>query len=68
VSRRRSHEISVAGRLGDLASAFAPHEVCSDGPVSLVRVRDVDQATLFGVIGLVEQLGLELLEVRLIEG
>ena len=63
---RRSYEISIAGRLHDLSSAFAPHQVSSRDGVSVVHVDDVDQATLFGMIGLVEQLGLELREVRLV--
>jgi hypothetical protein len=66
VPGRSSYEISVSGRLGDLASAFAPHPVLENGPLSLVRVIDVDQSTLFGVIALVQELGLELREVRLI--
>ena len=40
--------------------------VRTDGATSIVHVKDIDQATLFGLIGLVEQLGLELLEVRLL--
>jgi hypothetical protein len=66
MSARRNYEISVAGRLGDLANAFAPYEVRVSGKVSVVRAADVDQAALFGVLGLVQTLGLELREVRLI--
>ena len=61
----RDYEISIAGRLGELASAFAPHAVRENGPLSFVRLEQVDQATLFAVIALVQELGLELREVRI---
>ena len=62
----RDYEISVAGRLGELASAFAPHTVRETGALSFVRVEQVDQAALFAVLGLVQELGLELCEVRIV--
>ena len=62
----RDYEISIAGRLGELASAFAPHPVRENGSLSFVRVEQVDQATLFAVIGLVQELGLELGEVKIV--
>jgi hypothetical protein len=64
VPKRSSYEISISGRLGDLASAFAPYPVLESGALSFVRAVDVDQSTLFGVIALVQELGLELREVR----
>jgi hypothetical protein len=67
MATRRSYEITIGGRLQELTSAFAPHEVRANGMYSTISVRDIDQATLFGVIGLVEQLGLELREVRLVD-
>ena len=62
----RDYEISIAGRLGELASAFAPHAVREDGALSFVRAEQVDQAALFAVLGLVQELGLELCEVRIV--
>ena len=65
VTCRRTYEITVSGRLGELASAFEPHSVRSEGSLSFVHVEHVDQGTLFGLIRLVQDLGLELREVRL---
>jgi hypothetical protein len=61
----RTYEITVSGRLGELASAFAPHAVRWEHGLSVVRVERVDQATLFGVLGEVQALGLDLREVRI---
>lgn len=61
----RTYEISVSGNIGTLADAFRPHAVHFEDGSSFIRVRHVDQATLFGVIGQVQELGLDLREVRI---
>jgi hypothetical protein len=65
-SSRRTYEISIAGRLSELASAFSPHSVSSEGGVSVVRAREIDQAALHGLLHRTQSLGLELLEVRIV--
>jgi hypothetical protein len=66
VAQRRTYDVSIAGRLHELADAFAPHVVRTENGHSVVRAVDVDQAALFGVIGRVQAHGLELLEVRIV--
>jgi hypothetical protein len=65
-SPRRTYDISVSGRLTDLASAFSPHAVTYDGGVSVVRAKEIDQAALHGLLHRTQSLGLELLEVRIV--
>jgi hypothetical protein len=56
--------ILIAGHLGPLADdAFGGMEiVCADGRTSLLG--ELDQAALFGLLGTVQALALELVEVR----
>jgi hypothetical protein len=61
----RTYEISVSGNIGTLADVFQPHVVRVEGGRSIIRVEQVDQATLFGLIGRVQELGLDLREVRI---
>ena len=66
-STRRTYDITIAGRLSDLASAFSPHDVTFENGVSLVRAREIDQAALHGLLNRTQSLGLELLEVRIVD-
>ena len=66
-SPRRTYDISIAGRLTDLASAFSPHAVSFDAGVSVVRAQEIDQAALHGLLHRTQSLGLELLEVRIVD-
>lgn len=61
----RTYEISVSGNIGTLADAFRPYHVEFEDGLSTIRVVQVDQATLFGLIGQVQELGLDLREVRI---
>jgi hypothetical protein len=59
------YEIRVAGVLGDtLRSAFPDLRVRVDGGDSLIEGVFIDQAALYGVICLLEELRLELMAVR----
>jgi hypothetical protein len=66
-SSRRTYDISISGRLTDLAAEFSPHPVSFDGGVSVVRAREIDQAALHGLLHRTQSLGLELLEVRIVD-
>jgi hypothetical protein len=66
-SSRRTYEISIAGRLSELASAFSPHSVSTAGGISFVRAHEIDQAALHGLLHRTQSLGLELLEVRIVD-
>jgi hypothetical protein len=66
-STRRTYAISIAGRLTDLASAFTPHDVSFEEGVSVVRASEIDQAALHGLLHRTQSLGLELLEVRIVD-
>jgi hypothetical protein len=66
-SSARTYEIAIAGRLTDLASAFSPHSVRFEEGVSTVRAREIDQAALHGLLHRTQSLGLELLEVRIVD-
>jgi hypothetical protein len=66
-SSRRTYDISIAGRLTDLASAFSPHAVSYVEGVSVVRASEIDQAALHGLLHRTQSLGLELLEVRIVD-
>jgi hypothetical protein len=63
---RRTYDITIAGRLSELSSAFSPHSVSFEGGVSVVRAREIDQAALHGLLHRTQSLGLELLEVRIV--
>ena len=67
VSRSASegYVITVRGVLGPAArAAFADTEVSVVEDATELRDADADQATLFGLLGRVQDLGLEVLEVR----
>jgi hypothetical protein len=60
-----SYEIRVRGVLGDrLLIAFPDLDAVVDGGDTLLVGRLHDQSALHGVLGHIESLGLELLEVR----
>jgi hypothetical protein len=61
----RTYEISISGNIGTLADGFRPYPVHLVGGSSVIRVEHVDQAALFGLIGQVQELGLDLREVRI---
>ncbi len=63
----RSYDIKIAGRLSELRSAFSPHDVIFDKGASVVRAREIDQAALHGLLHRTQSLGLELLEVRIVD-
>jgi hypothetical protein len=59
------YEIRVRGRLGKmLLTAFPGLSARADGTDTVLAGPLPDQAALFGVLGQVEALGLELLELR----
>jgi hypothetical protein len=61
----RGYVITVKGVLGPAARAvFADTEVSVVNDATELRDADADQATLFGLLGRVQDLGLEVLEVR----
>jgi hypothetical protein len=60
-----SYEIRVRGHLGPgLRRAFPALNAETHGRDTLLRGDLADQAALYGVLGRIEELGLELLEVR----
>jgi CheY-like chemotaxis protein len=65
----RSYEIRVRGVAGTMTrSAFPDFEVFSDGTDSVLRGTVTDQAALHGVLGRLQGLGIELLELRIRRG
>jgi hypothetical protein len=59
------YEIHVRGTLGEtLVTAFPALAVESHGSTTVLHGVLPDQAALYGVLGQIEALGLELLEVR----
>src|ERR1700759_5303334 len=64
-SRPVSYEIGVGGLLGDtLLGAFPGLYARADGTDTVLTGLLPDQAALYGVVPLIESLGLELLELR----
>jgi hypothetical protein len=61
----RTYEISISGNIGTLADGFRPYRVLVTNGHTLIRAEHVDQATLFGLIGQVQEFGLDLREVRI---
>lgn len=61
----RTYEITISGNIGTLADGFRPHSVQFVDGVTVIRMEQVDQATLFGLIGRVQEFGLDLREVRI---
>jgi hypothetical protein len=64
---RRTYDIRIAGRLSELSSAFSPHAVDFEDGVTVVRAREIDQSALHGLLHRTQSLGLELLEVRIVD-
>jgi hypothetical protein len=59
------YEVSVRGELaGVTLSAFPALSAATRGGVTVLSGRLTDQAALYGVLGQIESLGLELLGVR----
>jgi len=59
------YEITVRGRLSNrLISAFAGLTATFSATETVLRGRIADQAALYGVLGNIESLGLELIDVR----
>jgi hypothetical protein len=59
------YQIRVRGRLGQtIRSAFPALKARGDGGDTVLTGMLTDQAALYGVLGEVEALGLELIEVR----
>ena len=59
------YEIHVKGRLGDTALSAFGELTAEFRPVETVFYSElVDQAALYGVLGRIQSLGLELIEVR----
>jgi hypothetical protein len=64
-----SYEIRVRGQLSEtLLAAFPGLEATTDGRDTVLCGLSPDQAALFGALGQIEALGLELLEVRRVKG
>jgi hypothetical protein len=61
----RTYEITISGNIGTLADGFRPYVVRFANGHTLIRAERVDQATLFGLIGRVQEFGLDLREVRI---
>jgi hypothetical protein len=60
-----TYEITVRGRLGaTLLAAFDGVTATSSADGTVLRGVIADQAALYGVLGQIEALGLELLDVR----
>ena len=64
---RRTYDIRIVGRLSELGPAFSPHQIEFEEGVSVVRARDIDQSALHGLLHRTQSLGLELLEVRIVD-
>jgi hypothetical protein len=63
----RSYEITFQGEaVPTIVDAFEDFEVTVDAGCTTLRGQDLDQAALHGAIDRVQNLGLELLEVRAI--
>lgn len=62
----RHYEIRIRGRLGELMlTGFAPLRACFKDPGETILCGELaDQAALHGTLAQIENLGLELLEVR----
>ena len=66
---RRTYEIRVRGHLGPrMLRAFEALSAQPAGEDTLLKGRLEDQAALYGVIARLEALGLELVELRCLEG
>jgi hypothetical protein len=64
-----NYQIRVRGRLGrTMSAAFPDLQAAAQGEDTLLTGALPDQAALYGVLARIEALGLELLEVRRLEG
>jgi hypothetical protein len=64
-----NYQIRVRGRLGrTIRAAFPDLAASADGEDTLLTGALPDQAALYGALARIEALGLELLEVRRLEG
>jgi hypothetical protein len=62
-------EIRVKGLAGPTTrAAFPDLDLRSEGANTVLRVRVADQAALYGVLVRIQNLGMELLEIRPVEG
>jgi hypothetical protein len=62
------YEIAVRGQLGPtLRGAFPDLHAEDRGRETVLRGRLADQAALYGVLAVIESLGLELVELRRVE-
>jgi hypothetical protein len=65
----QTYELQFRGAASDtLAAAFDGCQLTSDRGVTTVRAQIPDQAALQGMIAQVHAFGLDLLEVRIVEG
>lgn len=64
---QRTYDIRITGRLEALRDQFAPHDVAYRAGVTTIRAQDIDQSALFGIVSRLQALGLELLEIRIVE-
>ena len=63
------YEIRVRGRLGEkVAARFAGFDMEVEPAETVLRGPVRDQSALHGILGQIESLGLELVEVRRVEG
>ena len=63
------YEIRVRGRLGEkVAARFEGFDMEVEPLETVLRGRVLDQSALHGILGQIESLGLELVEVRRVEG
>jgi len=61
----RTYEIRIKGRVGDAVQAAFADMTVAINPVETVVYGPVrDQAALYGLLGRIQELGLELVEVR----
>jgi len=60
------YELTVKGQPGELLRAAFEDVVVSSAPGVTILSADLDQPALHGVLGRIEELGLELLDMRLV--
>jgi hypothetical protein len=61
----RNYEIRIQGRVGEaLQAAFEGMAVTINPVETVVRGEMLDQAALYGLLGRIQELGLEVVEVR----
>ena len=60
------YELTVKGQPGELLRAAFEDVVVSSGPGVTILSADLDQPALHGLLARIEELGLELLDMRLV--